>query len=108
MKEGKRETKHILELLLKRVYRGALFVRHLLVDLSGVEFGCSRSTDKIGFLTSFSPNEKTGTRSALESDAKGVSKLPPLTADKHTHPCCIASLINPSLYKTRQRSLRYT
>lgn len=66
MEQGQCETEHGLEFLLYRVDSGALLVWHLLVYLQHtVQNLIGPSKTNTGPPTSFSPNEKTGTRSAL-------------------------------------------
>jgi len=65
MKERKRESKHVLKFLLQCIYRGALLVRHLVVYLINQTLFIMLRIKTESSLTSFSPKENTGTRSAL-------------------------------------------
>lgn len=65
VKHWQRETEDALEFLLKRVYRRAPFVRHLLVYLARALGQSTKDEREGGRRTSFSPKENTGTRSAL-------------------------------------------
>jgi hypothetical protein len=62
MEHRQSETKYPLEVFLEIIQSSALFVLHLFVDLEGYEL-MDKEEDRE--LTSFSPNENTGTRSAL-------------------------------------------
>ena len=77
MEQWESEPEHVLELLLQSVDSRTFLVRHLLVYLQHVRTlsACVMSYVKEGSLTSFSPKEKTGTRSALrdESSVEGRS-----------------------------------
>lgn len=61
MEHRQSETKYPLEVLLNVIQCTALFIWHLLIDLEGHELMDKEHSE----LTSFSPNENTGTRSAL-------------------------------------------
>jgi hypothetical protein len=61
MEHWQSETKYPLEVLLDVIQCSTLFVWHLFVDLEGHEPMQKEHME----LTSFSPNENTGTRSAL-------------------------------------------
>lgn len=67
MEQRQREPKHPLKLLLQRIHRRPLLIRHLLVYLHRQTHRSTRiATTKPGKIpTSFSPNENTGTKSAL-------------------------------------------
>ena len=69
MEQRQSEAKYALKLLLQGVYSGPLLIGHLFIDLMDVRNVVKNSISTNGHvaLTSFSPNENTGTRSALSS-----------------------------------------
>lgn len=62
MEEWQCEPENRLKFTLQSVYRGSFFIWHLLINLKTKSNGGAGSRN--GY-TSFSPKEKTGTRSAL-------------------------------------------
>lgn len=70
VEQRERETEHVLELLLELVHGRPLLVRHLLVDLRSTHVRLPERNNGQSGRTSFSPKEKTGTRSALTRRAQ--------------------------------------
>ena len=65
VKQRQSKAEDVLELLLQGMNSGSLLVRHLLVYLPDGQRPWHQVRDDRKALTSFSPNENTGTKSAL-------------------------------------------